>query len=266
MSSEGKRWDAAGYDARFGFVTSYGAALLDLLDAHPGELVLDVGCGTGHQAAELAQSGVTVVGTDADEAMLAVARSEHPGVHFLQADAQDANALRHTRVDERPFDAVLSNAALHWMPRQDDVIAGIAGVLRPGGRLVVEMGGTGNVGRATAAIRAARRDLGLDANIPSPWTFPTPAEQATRLEEHGFVVRLIALFDRVTALDVGSTAADWAAMFGATFTSDIAPADRARFDQQVDVHARELGLNRLPDGSGGWWIDYVRLRFLAVRL
>ena len=265
MSTSGNTWDAAGYDARFGFVTSYGAALLDLLDAHPGELVLDVGCGTGHQAAELAATGVTVVGVDADDDMLATARADHPGVHFVHADAQDPHALEGSRLSDRPFDAVLSNAALHWMPRQDDVTAGIADVLRPGGRLVVEMGGAGNVQRATAAIRAARRDLELDADLPLPWTFPSPAQQAKRLEDHGFVVRLMALFDRTTPLDSGSTPADWARMFGASLTNDVDPATREEFDRQIDTHARGLGLNRLPDGRGGWWIDYVRLRFLAVR-
>jgi SAM-dependent methyltransferase len=258
-------WDATGYDASFSFVTAYGAVLLDLLAAAPGERILDVGCGTGHQAAALAALGAEVVGTDGDAAMLEVARAEHPEVRFALADAQDAAALR-AAAGSSDYDAVLSNAALHWMPRQDDVVAGIASVLRPGGRLVVEMGGSGNVARITAAIRAARGEVGLDPDVASSWTFPSPGEQATRLERHGYVVRLVQLIDRPTPLDPGSTAADWARMFGAALVDDVPRSARLAFDHAVDGQARELGLDRRPDGEPGWWMDYVRLRFVAVRL
>lgn len=258
-------WDAQGYDRSFSFVTSYGAALLDLLDVQPGERVLDVGCGTGHQAAELAARGADVVGIDADAAMLDVARAEHPEVSFHRVDAQDRAAMTAV-VPTDGYDAVLSNAALHWMPRQDDVVAALADVLRPGGRLVVEMGGAGNVHRATEAIRAARREVGLDPGRASSWTFPTPGEQAARLERHGFRVRLVSLYDRPTPLGPGDTAADWARMFGAVLVDDVGHASRAVFDHAVDTHASAAGLDRRPDGEPGWWIDYVRLRFVAERL
>jgi SAM-dependent methyltransferase len=268
-------WDAAGYDASFGFVTAYGAPVLELLAVQPGERVLDIGCGTGHQAASLAAAGARVVGTDSDAAMLVVARREHPEVRFVLADAQDASALpTATGVageagagDEEgatAYDAVLSNAAMHWMPRQDDVVAGIASVLRPGGRLVVEMGGVGNVARITEAIRAARTDVGLDPAAASSWTFPSPGEQAARLERHGFGVRLVQLVDRMTPLADGDTGADWARMFGAALVADVPGARRADFDDAVDAHGRRLGLDVRPDGEPGWWIDYVRLRFVAV--
>jgi SAM-dependent methyltransferase len=258
-------WDAAGYDASFSFVTAYGAPLLELLDARPDEHVLDLGCGTGHQAAALAAAGAHVVGTDSDPAMLDVARHDHPGLRFELADAQDPQALRHV-AGETTYDAVLSNAAMHWMPRQDDVIRGVAAVLRPGGRFVVEMGGAGNAARVTAAIRSARSDLGLDPHVVSSWTFPTPGEQAARLERHGFVVRLVQLVDRMTPLSDDATAADWARMFGAALVADVPEDRRDAFDSAVDRHARELGLDRRPDGEHGWWIDYVRLRFRAVRV
>jgi SAM-dependent methyltransferase len=168
-------------------------------------------------------------------------------------------------VGDARFDAVLSNAALHWMPRQDDVLAALAAVLRPGGRLVVEMGGRGNVARITAAIRAARGEVGLDPDVRSSWTFPSAGEQASRLERHGFDVRLVQRYDRMTPLDPGSTGADWARMFGAALVDDVPRSARLSFDHAVDAHARDLGLDRRPDGEPGWWIDYVRLRFLAIR-
>jgi len=255
MSSQ--QWDARGYDADFSFVTSYGDVLLDLLAAQPGERILDIGCGTGHQAAALAAVGAQVVGVDADPAMLATAREQHPDVRFEQVDAQDADAL--VAAAAGPMDAVLSNAALHWMPRQDDVVAGIARVLRPGGRLVVEMGGHGNVARTTEAIRAGRAAVGLDPDVASSWTFPTPGEQAARLERCGFAVRSIALIDRPTPLADGVSTAGWAAMFGARLVQDVPTDRRAEFDAAVDDAARSLGL-----ADAGWHADYKRLRFSAV--
>jgi SAM-dependent methyltransferase len=252
-----QRWDARAYDSDFAFVTSYGDVLLDLLDAQPGERALDIGCGTGHQAAALAAVGAHVVGVDSDAAMLDLARAEHPDVRFELVDAQDADAL--VRAAAGPVDAVLSNAALHWMPRQDDVIGGVARVLRPGGRFVVEMGGHGNVARTTEAIRTGRAAIGLDPDVPSSWTFPTPGDQSARLERHGFTVRSIALIDRPTPLADGVTTAGWAAMFGARLVQDVPGDRRAEFDDAVDAHARRLGL-----ADDGWSADYVRLRFLAV--
>jgi SAM-dependent methyltransferase len=256
-------WDAAGYDASFSFVTSYGNALLDLLAAQPGERVVDVGCGTGHQAAELAAAGVEVIGVDADPAMVELARSAYPQLRFELADAQDRAAL--AACAGGPVDAVLSNAALHWMPRQDDVVAGIAAVLRPGGRFVAEMGGGANVARTTEAIRAARAAVGLDPDVASSWTFPTPGEAAARLERHGFDVALVACFDRMTPLAAGDRSSDWARMFGAALTADVPEARRAEFDRAVDARAAGLGLDSRPDGEPGWWADYVRLRMVAVR-
>ncbi|MFC6237425.1 class I SAM-dependent methyltransferase [Longivirga aurantiaca] len=253
-----QQWDATAYDSDFSFVTAYGDVLLDVLAAQPGERILDIGCGTGHQAAALAALGADVVGVDSDAAMLEIARAEHPEVRFAQVDAQDSDALR--AASGGAFDAVLSNAALHWMPRQDDVIDGIAQVLRPGGRLAVEMGGLRNVARTTEAIRAGRAAVGLDPDLPSSWTFPSPGDQAARLERHGFTVRSIALIDRPTPLADGVTTAGWAAMFGARLVQDVPAERRAEFEAAVDGHARTLGL-LTPDG---WSADYVRLRFHAT--
>lgn len=256
-------WDARGYDDRFSFVTSYGGAVLDLLAARPGERVLDLGCGTGHHAAELAAAGTAVVGLDADATMLEVARAEHPEVTFIGGDAQALDVRQLQAAAGGPYDAVFSNAALHWLPRQDAVVAGVRAVLRPGGRFVAEMGGAGNVAAVTEAIRTARRAVGLDPDVPAPWTFPSPGEQATRLEAHGFTVELMQHFRRPTPLATGDTPAAWAAMMGAGLVAGVPDDRRADFDRALDRRAAELGLDRRPDDEPGWWADYARLRFVA---
>ena len=263
-------WDAAEYDASFGFVTAYGAPLLDLLAAQPGERVLDLGCGTGHQAAALAAGGAEVVGLDADEDMLRVARAEHGGVAGLSFVAGDAAGFTPAEVGGQ-VDAVLSNAALHWMTDQAGVLGRVRAVLRDGGRFVAEMGGVGNVGRVRAALVAAVAEVsGLDSDgvrgvLDARSWFPTPGQQAALLEAAGFVVRRIELVDRPTPLT--GTVADWCAHFRPDVLAlgdrgDGLDAVRTAVDAQAA--ARGLDDGTAAAGTSGWWADYVRLRFVAV--
>ena len=248
-------WDARGYDRDFSFVTSYGSSLLDLLAAQPGERVLDLGCGTGHQAAELSDLGIDVVGVDSDAAMVARALEEHPGTTYVLADAQHLVAEGPLA---KPFDAVLSNAALHWMPDQTSVIVGVRALLRLGGRFVSEQGGAGNVSRLWAAVVRAFDDVGLPEPA-HPWTFPTTGEQASRLEAAGFRAALVQHFDRPTRLAPGATAATWVEMFGRDVLAPLPAVLRAEVLTRTDQHAEESGLR----DDDGWWADYVRLRFVA---
>ena len=249
-------WDAKGYDRDFSFVTAYGSAVLDLLDPQPGERILDLGCGTGHLTADIAARGAHVIGVDVDPAMVEVARADHPELTFHAIDAHD---LATAFDDAEPFDAVFSNAAMHWMREPQRVIAQVHRVLRPGGRLVAEQGGDRNVAALHAAIRAARADVGLDPEIDAGTDFPTPAQVAIRLESAGFEVRLLELFERPTRLEPGRTAADWARMFGHGLLADVSSDRLVDLLNRVDLHAAPT--QRDPDG---WWVDYVRLRYVAV--
>jgi trans-aconitate methyltransferase len=246
-------WDASRYDEAFAFVPAMGAAVLDLLDPRPGERVLDLGCGSGELTAQIAARGAHVVGVDSSAEMLGRARERFPELDVRQADAQQLP------VDE-PYDAVFSNAALHWMTRPDEVLAGVRAALRDGGRFVAEMGAARNVAALVAALRDAAQQIGLEADLPLPWYFPTPAEHATRLERAGFTVRLLQYVDRPTPLtDVRDGAADWWRMFGASTLSGLAAA-------QVDellAAVNEVAAPRLRGPDGVWVADYVRLRFVA---
>lgn len=248
-------WDTLRYDDSFGYVVENGAKLVDLLAPRPGERVLDLGCGTGTVTAEIAARGATTVGLDADADMIAAARAKHPELNFEVGDG-------HSFATGKPYDAVFSNAALHWMLDPEAVIARVRKALLPGGRFVAEMGAAGNVAAIIEATRTARAELGLDAGPRDPWYFPTPARHATRLEAAGFTVRLMHYFVRDTPLTrCPDGPADWLRMFGGDRLLAGAPAE------QLDrVLARVNELTRaslLHDGQ--WWLhDYTRLRFVAV--
>jgi trans-aconitate methyltransferase len=248
-------WNPAEYDAKHGYVTRYGGDLVDVLAPHPGERVLDLGCGTGHLTAAIAARGAAVVGVDRAASMIAEARRAYPDLDFRLADAAAFES-------SEPFDAVFSNAALHWIPcaAQPAVARRIGAALRPGGRLVAEFGGQGNIARIVAALAAALADAGVaDARALNPWYFPTIGEHATLLEQHGFAVTAAALFDRPTPLPNGSAGLqDWLATFAQDFLLAL-PADQ----RPALLRATEARLRGSLFVDGVWTVDYRRLRIVA---
>jgi trans-aconitate methyltransferase len=247
-------WDAARYDTDQSFVAAYGTPLVDLLDPDPGERVLDLGCGTGDLTATLAErlgDAGRAVGVDRSPSMVTRARARHDGPAFVRGD------LRALPV--RGADAILSNAALHWIPAadQDRVLTAVADAVRPGGRFVAELGGTGNVASVVGAANAARREHG---HAPvDPWYFPSVGEYTTRLEDAGFEVRRAVLFDRPTDLDGAEGLASWLAQFGDPLFGDL--SDR---DVVAATTADTLREERF-DGES-WTLDYRRLRLVATRI
>lgn len=246
------RWDPALYDAKHGFVHKFGEALLDLLEITPGLRVLDVGCGTGHLTKQIADRGAVAVGIDNAVDMIDQARAAYPGVHFVAADASDFSV-------QTPFDAVFSNAALHWVTRADDAARCMSAALRPGGRLVIEMGGTGNVATLVGALREAVREVS-GAELALPWYFPSLGEYAALLEKHGVEVVAAWLFDRPTPLAGEDGLRHWCTMFAGSLLKSLSDADRAR--------AIDLACARLRPAlfrGDAWTADYRRLRMVAIK-
>jgi trans-aconitate methyltransferase len=218
-----------------------------------GERISDLGCVCGDLPAARPVRGAEVLGLDSSAEMLARARERFPHLQLLQADG-------HELLIDEPVDAVFSNAALHWMRDPDEVLAAVRGATRFGGRFVAEMGGAGNVAQLIAALRAAAFRLDLDTELDLPWYFPTPAEQASRLEQAGFTVRLLHYVDRPTPLvDCTDGAADWWRMFGASVLEAVPPD---RLDELLAT-VNEVARPHLVDAVGTWVADYVRLRFVA---
>ena len=245
-------WDADRYQRQFGFVSGMAGDLVELLGPRPGEVVLDLGCGTGELAAAIAATGARVLALDSDPAMVAAARRRLGEDRVLLADG-------HAFTLAEPVDAVFSNAALHWMPRPAEVIGRVRAALRPGGRFVAELGGAGNIDAILDALGAAMAEAGLPAPA-CPWYFPTPAQYATLLEAGGFRVAMMEHFPRPTPLAGGPGGlADWLTMFGGQLTAAVPAAALPG----VVARAGELAAPRLRRGDG-WVADYWRLRFVAV--
>jgi trans-aconitate methyltransferase len=243
-------WDAAHYQDKHSFVWRYGASLLELLAAQPGERILDVGCGTGQLTADIARCGAHVVGLDNSAEMLADARKNFPGLTFVLADASALDF-------PAPFHAVFSNAALHWVKDAGGAVASIARALRPGGRFVAEFGGKGNIASVQAALRAV---LGPSADEQSPWYYPSIGEYAPLLERHGLEVRNASLFDRPTPLDGENGMAHWLRMFAQIYLHQFSPERTGDIVGQL-VEQLRPALYR----DGIWTVDYRRLRVVAIR-
>jgi trans-aconitate methyltransferase len=250
MTSAGQRWDPERYHRNASFVAELGAPLIDLLAPRPGERILDLGCGHGTLTEKLVAAGSAVIGVDASGEQVAAARARG-----LDAHVADGHALAFAA----EFDAVLSNAALHWMTRPDAVIDGVWRALKPGGRFVGEMGGAGNVQRVKAALTAALARRGLDAAAADPWYFPTPEDYAGRLAARGFRVEEIALIERPTPIP--GRLADWLETFAEPFLFQVAEDGRPALIAEVEAALAD----QLSDGEGRWVVDYVRLRFVATK-
>lgn len=241
-------WTAEGYRQHAAFVPALGSAVFDLLAATPGERILDLGCGEGSLTERIAATGATVVGVDSSPAFVAAATARGLDVRLMDGESLTFG---------EEFDAVFSNAALHWMHNADAVLSGVRRALKPGGRFVAECGGHGNVAAIHVALRAVLATRGV--TLASPWYLPTDLAYRARLEAHGFLVANIALIPRPTPLPTGI--AGWLDTFAKPALSTLPENERAQALQDTEALLRPV----LCDEDGHWTADYMRLRFAAHR-
>lgn len=242
-------WDPEGYARHAGFVPLLGQSLIEWLQPQPGERVLDLGCGDGVLTQELLARGCRVVGVDSSPRQVEAARRR--GIDAVVCDGESLPF-------DHQFDAVFSNAALHWMRRPDQVLAGIARALKPGGRFIAEFGGAGNVGAICRALKDALKTRGYSFDHLNPWYFPTATEYKQKLVHARFEVTQIDLFQRPTPLP--GDVIGWLETFAQSFTIGWPPEDRTSLFQDVRDRLRP----KLCDAAGNWTADYVRLRLSAT--
>jgi SAM-dependent methyltransferase len=244
-------WDTRAYEENGAFVHGLAGGVIEWLAAQPGERILDLGCGDGQLTQRIAASGAAVVGVDASPEMLAAARAR--GI-----EAHEGSAERLPFAD-RSFDAVFSNAALHWVRGQDAMMVEVGRVLKPGGRFVAEMGGHGNIAAIRVALMAVLARHGYGDREDGVNYYPTPESYTRRLQRHGFQVRQMALIPRPTPLpESGMTG--WLRTFRRGVLDGLPEALR----ETVIEETAALLAPALRDEEGHWTGDYVRLRFIAT--
>lgn len=243
-------WDPSLYATHAAFVPALGAPVLELLAPKPGERILDLGCGDGVLTQRLVESGATVIGVDADKAMVAAAVAKGLDARFM-----DARQLAFTR----EFDAVFTNAALHWVGASAVVTAGVARALKPGGRYVGEFGGFGNIAAIRTGLRAVLGTRGYRVEPSETRYYPTAEAFRAILEAGGFSVESCAIIPRPTPLPSGMTA--WLNTFRGGFidSAGVPPEKRAQVIEDVRALLRPV----FADDGGNWIADYVRIRFSA---
>ncbi|MCY7324454.1 MAG: methyltransferase domain-containing protein [Phormidesmis sp. CAN_BIN36] len=243
-------WNPESYAKNARFVSDLGEPLLNLLQLVPGERILDLGCGDGALTEKLVAAGGLVLGVDASAEQVQATRQRG-----LEAEVCTAEDLPF--VEE--FDAVFSNAVLHWVKDQPIAIAKVYRSLKPNSRFVAELGGFGNVATIRNALHAALRDRGINPQEFDPWFFPTVDEYQTLLEDQGFEVDSIVLFARPTLLP--SDISGWLETFAQPFLRAVPLDDRDDCIEEV----RDRVYPILFQEGEGWVADYTRLRFRAIR-
>jgi SAM-dependent methyltransferase len=248
-NARAQTWSPDTYDEHARFVSDLAGEVLSWLAARPGERILDLGCGDGVLTEGLKARGCCVIGIDASPEMIAAATARG-----LDARVMDGQDLRF----DAEFDAVFSNAALHWMMRPEEVLDGVARALRRPGRFVAEFGGHGNVAAVTTAMRSVALRRGGDLELAGPWFFPSADDYRHMLQRRGFMVKRIGLFPRPTLLKTGMKS--WLKLFRKPFFEQFGDGMEAALDE-----AETLLKPSLCDAGGRWTADYVRLRVEAVR-
>ncbi len=248
-------WQTDLYREKHGFVFNYGKDLISMLNPQSGERILDLGCGTGELTAEIAKSGAQLVGMDASEKMIEAAKAKFPEIQFIKAKGESF-------IDSDPYDAVFSNATLHWILNPEAVISCMYSNLKPNGRLLLEMGGNGNISTIASALRDVLKEHGyLKQSRITNWYFPKLGTYCHFLEQRGFKVTFAHLYDRPTKLqDPENGITDWLTMFGGSYFKDIPQEEADNIKLQVQEKLKPVLFR-----DGHYYADYKRLRICAIK-
>ncbi|WP_226666408.1 class I SAM-dependent methyltransferase [Metabacillus litoralis] len=247
-------WNADLYDGKHSFVSNFGDRLIDLLDPKEGEKILDLGCGTGDLAKNLFDKKIEVIGIDKSENMINQAKTKYPEIEFFVEDATELSY-------HQEFDAVFSNAALHWIKTPKKALNCIYKSLKKDGRFIAEFGGKGNIKLISNEITQQIKEAGFEFNNkPFPWYFPSIGEYTSLMEEVGFKVTFSQLFNRPTALEGKDGLKTWIEMFASDMLEGIA------FDKKEVIISRvEDHLKKHLYHNETWIADYKRIRVVGIK-
>lgn len=248
-NKESNSWDPEAYNKYAGFVSELALPMVDLLDPQVGERILDVGCGEGVLAVEIARLGADVVGVDMSKEM----------VEFSISRGVDARVCSVTDLDyEDEFDALFSNAVLHWVKEPKEAVDRIYKALKMGGRFVCEFGGEGNVYNLVKAMESVFKEHPEFGQFNNPWYFPSVKEYRDILEANGFEVEYIELITRPTAVEDIS---NWIDVFTKGVTANLTQSQFTIFKSESKEILKKSNYTK----EQGWVVDYVRLRLKAVK-
>ncbi|MGC6482669.1 MAG: class I SAM-dependent methyltransferase [Synechococcus sp.] len=244
-----QQWDAAAYSDTVSYVAKHGLPVLQLLDPRPNERILDLGCGDGTLTKQIEAFGSRVHGVDSSPSMIAAAKAKGLSASVVSGDALSFS---------NEFDAVFSNAALHWMTNSDRVLQGVFHALKPGGRFVGELGGKGNIDALVVGMQSVFDAHPEFGEFDHPWFFPGDDDYREALQRHGFSVDSLELIPRPTPLQSGVR--EWLTVFSNGITANLTAQQKTTFLDDVEQLVRPKLFT-----NNGWVADSVRLRFSASK-
>jgi trans-aconitate 2-methyltransferase len=247
------KWNALLYDDRHAFVTQYGEGVVEWLAPTAGERVLDIGSGTGHLTRKIADAGAIVSGLDSSKEMIESARKNYPQIEWILGNAADFAV-------DQPYDAIFSNAALHWVRPPESAVRCMANALVPQGRFIVEFGGRGNVHQIDHALTQSLYELSGKRIAQSNY-FPSIAQYTGLLEQNRIEVMQAWLFDRPTRLEDGESGLEnWIWMFRKPLVESLVEGLQAELIQRAKARLRATLFR-----DGAWYADYRRLRIRGIK-
>ncbi len=249
MQKNQNTWNAEKYGKHADFVPKLAFPLIDLLGDIKGKKILDVGCGDGTLTLELVKRGADVTGIDSSPQMVAASKSK--GIKAFVGTVTDMPF-------DSEFDAIFSNAVLHWVPEAEKALENIAKSLKDGGIFVAEFGGKGNIQSIIQAMEQVFEENPEFGEFKNVWYFPDVNEYKALLEKTGFNVEYIELIPRPTPID---HIQNWLEIFTNIYTSHLTERQTELFRNRV----KELLEDKLYSPENGWIADYVRLRLKAMK-
>ena len=248
-TEETNQWNPKTYNKHTAFVSQLALPVVDLLNPKEGEQILDVGCGDGTLAVEMEHRGAKVIGIDMSTEMVEACRDN--GIEAYVGSVTDL-------AYENAFDAVFSNAMLHWVKDAREAVQNIAKVLNHGGRFVCEFGGKGNAYLLVSAMEEVFANHSEFGVFNNPWYFPSVEAYTRLLESEGFAVEYIEIIPRPTPMDDIS---NWLDIFANGVTSHLTQEQFSVFKKESTEILKRTNYSE----EKGWMLDYKRLRVKAVK-